>query len=202
MKLQRNDKCPCGSGIKYKKCCYLDPANNEEINRAASVSSTMEELVERLSKPMAVYRLKVVLTRMGPYEPDNEVSRTFEMEGRQTLHNLHMEIQHAFGWDNDHLYSFFLGGKVFDKENEYSGDPLGGHLQSEFGPPSKSASDTQIRDLNLTRNKEILYLFDYGDELVHNVIVEEIREKNESDTNLPIVVNIVGSPPSQYGEID
>jgi hypothetical protein len=25
MKPQRNKPCPCGSGLKYKKCCYLLP---------------------------------------------------------------------------------------------------------------------------------------------------------------------------------
>lgn len=23
MKIGRNDKCPCGSGLKYKKCCLI-----------------------------------------------------------------------------------------------------------------------------------------------------------------------------------
>jgi len=25
IKIQRNEKCPCGSGKKYKKCCLADP---------------------------------------------------------------------------------------------------------------------------------------------------------------------------------
>lgn len=202
MKLQRNDRCPCGSGKKYKKCCYLDPARNAEITRAASMSTTWDELVELLSKPMEVYRLKVILIRMGFHEIAEEVSRTFEVEGNHTLFNLHMDIQYAFDWDNDHMFSFYFGGKLFDKENEYSGSPLGDHVVSEMGTPSKSAAKTQIRDLGLTAGSTFLYLFDYGDELVHEVVVEKIRDKDDGDKKLPTVVSEIGIPPPQYGEIE
>ena len=37
LKVKRNDKCPCGSGKKYKKCCYLDSDKNAEIIRATSI---------------------------------------------------------------------------------------------------------------------------------------------------------------------
>lgn len=30
-KTQRNEPCPCGSGLKYKKCC-LEKTENNQIN--------------------------------------------------------------------------------------------------------------------------------------------------------------------------
>lgn len=42
------------------------------------------------------------------------------------------DIQHAFDWDNDHMFSFYLGDKLFDRENEYSGNPIGEHTVSGF----------------------------------------------------------------------
>jgi hypothetical protein len=202
MKLQRNDRCPCGSGKKYKKCCYLDPVKNAEITRAASLTTTWDELVELMSKPMQVYRLKVVLIRMGFNAIEEEISRTFEVESNQTLYDLHMGIQYAFEWDNDHMFAFYFGGKLFDRENEYSGNPLGEHVASGMGTGSKSAAATQIRDLGLTENSEFLYLFDYGDELVHKVIVEKIHDKNDDVKQLPAVVSELGTPPPQYGEVE
>ncbi len=198
MKLQRNDKCPCGSGKKYKKCCYLDQAKNAEITRTAFFATTHEEMVNLLSKPMEVFKLKVVLIRIGFREFEEEVSRTFEVEGKHTLYDFHMDIQYAFDWDNDHMFSFYLGGKLFDRENEYSANPLGEHTVSEMGIPSKSAATTQIRDLRLTENSTFLYLFDYGDELVHEVKVEKIRDKNDEDEKLPTIVSEIGMPPPQY----
>jgi hypothetical protein len=32
MQAERNDPCPCGSGKKYKKCCYLNPKIDFNIN--------------------------------------------------------------------------------------------------------------------------------------------------------------------------
>jgi len=64
LKIKRNDKCPCGSGKKYKKCCLADPDKNSEIIRARSIAHTYEELYQIIAKPMDVYRLKVELIRM------------------------------------------------------------------------------------------------------------------------------------------
>jgi len=202
MKLQRNKKCPCGSGKKYKQCCYLDSAKNAEITRAASLAATWDEMVELLSKPMEVYKLKVILVRMGLQEIEEEISRTFEVEGRHTLYDFHMDIQDAFNWDYDHMFSFYFGGKLFDSENEYSGNPLGKPILSGIDALSKSAATAQIRDLRLTENSTFLYLFDYGDELVHEVIVEKIRDRNDGDKKLPTIVSKLGAAPPQYGWIE
>jgi hypothetical protein len=39
------------------------------------------------------------------------VRRTIAARGDQTLIDLHAALQRAFEWDDDHLYSFWLGGK-------------------------------------------------------------------------------------------
>lgn len=199
IKIQRNETCPCGSDKKYKKCCLADLEKNAEILRAASIARTYEEIKQVLNKPMNIYRLKVELIRMGFREIEKEVSRTFEIEGRETLYNLHMNIQYAFDWDNDHLFSFYLSENLFDLNNEYSANPLGEHIVSSFGAPTKSATEAQLRDLQLSAGFSFWYLFDYGDELVHKVTVEEVREKTSKDNDLPKLVNKIGNAPSQYG---
>ncbi|WP_446008576.1 IS1096 element passenger TnpR family protein [Candidatus Electrothrix sp.] len=200
MKLKRNDKCPCGSGKKYKKCCYLDEEKNAEILRLTSQTNNFDKLAELLSRPMQIYRLKVILKRMGFEEIGEEVSRTFEIGGRYNLYDLHLEIQRAFAWDNDHMFSFYFGGELFDRPNEYSGSPLGEHFASRIGPSSKSAAKTQLRDLGLKKEQGFLYLFDYGDELVHEILVEGIRDKEEDEKGVPVVVKKVGEPPAQYDD--
>lgn len=47
------------------------------------------------------------------------VWRKIEMLETQTLAELHLAIQHAFDFDNDHLYSFFMSGKAWDDSTEY-----------------------------------------------------------------------------------
>jgi len=122
IKIQRNEKCPCGSGKKYKKYCLNDPEKNAEIIRATSIAQTFEEVKHILNKPMNIYQIKVELVRMGPWKIESEVSRTFKLKGNQTLYDLHMNIQYAFDWDNDHMFSFYLSDELFDRDNEGLGN--------------------------------------------------------------------------------
>lgn len=202
LKVQRNDKCPCRSGKKYKKCCLINPDKNAEIIRAASIAQTYEELYQIITKPIDIYQLKVKLIRMGFDEMNTEISRTFLIESKDTLYDFHLNIQRAFNWDNDHMFSFYLSNKLRDRDNEYSANPLGGHMISRYGKPTKSAADAQLRDLGLSKGKKFLYLFDFGDELVHRVSVEKIREKISGETDLPKIINKIGNAPPQYGDVE
>ena len=199
IKIKRNDKCPCGSGKKYKKCCYLDADKNTEIIRATSIAKTYEEAFTILSKPTEIYQIKIDLIRMGFDEIEEEISRTIEIEDKQTLYDLHINIQDLFDWDNDHMFSFYLGEKLFDRDNEYSANPFGEHMVSSYGKPSKSAAETELRDLDLPMDFSFWYLFDYGNELVHEVTVEKIREMKPEESGFPKLIVKKGNAPPQYG---
>lgn len=202
IKINRNDKCPCGSGKKYKKCCYLDPVQNAEILRARSIAQTYEELVSILSKPTMIYEMKIDLVRMGPFEMAEDISRIVEIKDKQNLYDLHLIIQYSFEWDYDHMFSFFLGEELFDRDNEYSGNPFGEHCVPSLGKPTKSAIDTELRDLNLEVGFFFWYLFDYGDELVHKVTVKRVREMLPEEEGLPKLIHEIGAAPSQYGTFE
>jgi len=199
LKIKRNEKCPCGSGKKYKKCCYLDSDKNAEIIRATSIAKTYEEAFTILSKPTEIYQIKIDLIRMGLDEIEEEISRIIEIEDKQTLYDLHLKIQHLFDWDNDHMFSFYLGEELFDRDNEYSANPLGEHIVSSYGKQSKSAAEYELRDLDLPMGFSFWYLFDYGDELVHKVTVEKIREIKPEESGFPKLIDRKGNAPLQYG---
>jgi hypothetical protein len=97
----------------------------------------------------------------GFYAPPDarSVWRELELRADQTLEDLGEAIPPAFGFDDDHLWSFFLSGKPWDRKSEYaritSDDLLeGGH--------KRLASRLRVRDA--PAGKEFLFLFDYGDE--------------------------------------
>jgi len=96
------------------------------------------------------------------------------------------------------MFSFYLSDELFDRDNEYSANPLGEHIISIFCKPTKSASKVQLRDLNIPASSSFWYLFDYGDELVHKITVEEIYEMTSEDKDLPRVINKIGDAPPQY----
>jgi hypothetical protein len=201
-KIGRNELCPCGSGRKYKQCCLSNPASNEKILRAAAQVSSREELVELLKRPVRICRLRVVLDSIRSQEPAEEVSRTIEIEDEETLYDLHWEIQCAFDWDNDHLYSFYMSDDLEDLQSEYAGDPIGEDVDSSWARAPRPAANTELWTLGLEREMQFKYLFDYGDNLIHTVQVIDIYDRTDDTSRYPRVVEKVGEPPPQYGYVE
>ena len=77
-----------------------------------------------------------------------QIWRELELTGDQTLGDLGEAIPLAFGFDDPHLWSFFLSGKPWDDATEYAlspaPDPAGGRGQlpgcaSQTSPPARSS---------------------------------------------------------------
>ena len=123
---------------------------------------------------------------------DRKVWRTIEVRGDQTLDDLHLAIQDAFGWDNDHLYAFFMSGKRWDQATEYT-DP-----RAEDG---RLADRARIGALRLEPKKRFLYLFDYGDELLHDVWLVSVGPAAPG-ARYPRIVKVHGETLPQYPSDD
>ena len=76
----RNERCWCGSGTKYKKCC----AAPVRAMRTVRLQATMREVVPR-------------------------VTRTVDVPEAITLDELHDVLQVALGWTDSHLHRFDTG---------------------------------------------------------------------------------------------
>jgi len=201
-KIGRNEPWPCGSGRKYKHCCLSNPAKNEKVLRAAAEAQTREELTALLQTPPRICGLRVTLDSMRGAAPAGTVSRTIEIADDDTLHGLHMAIQDAFGWDNDHLYSFYRGATRRRGEKEYSGNPMGKDLATAFGEPAGSAASTELRALKLRKGVKLRYRFDFGDELRHTIEVLGLFEPGAGQLRYPRIAESVGTPPRQYETLD
>jgi hypothetical protein len=176
----------------------LDLGKNEQILRALTQARSHDELLELVQKPAQIYRLLVTLDSIKAEPPEGTVSRTIEIEGNYTLFDLHWEIQKAFGWDDDHLYSFYMSNRIGDEQSEYAGNPLGEDLESDFYEPPGSAAGTELRALELKKGKKFKYLFDYGDNLIHTLRVLDIHDRPDESTDYPRIVDKTGEPPPQY----
>lgn len=114
--------------------------------------------------------------------------RKIEMAAKHNLHEMHLIIQKAFDFDDDHLYCFFMDNQ------KWSYDRYASPLDDE-GP---YADEVTLGKLGLFSGKTFLYLFDYGDEWNFKVEVEEINPNKP----LPLIPQIVakrGTAPDQYG---
>ncbi|GAB1453686.1 hypothetical protein MASR2M47_37420 [Draconibacterium sp.] len=116
------------------------------------------------------------------------VWRKIKLSHLHTLLDLHDGIQDAFGFDDDHLYSFFMDGKLYSR-NVYESP------NSENGP---YVDEVRIGELELYEGQRILYLFDYGDSWEFNVLLEKI-DKDSPLPLSPIISEKKGKAPEQYG---
>jgi hypothetical protein len=112
---------------------------------------------------------------------------------RQPLTALHDAIQQAFGWYDDHLYSFWLDGSFFGS-NEVE-------LTTPDTPDEGIATaDVLLAKLDLHLGQRIGYVFDFGDEWRVRLTARERVAAEPGDH--PRVLELRGTPPPQYAALD
>jgi len=138
---------------------------------------------------LKIYQFKVSL------EETPGIWRIIEIKETQMLSSLHKAIFNAFDRFDEHLYSFFMSNKPFDKESEYN---LPDPDDYTWGT---DATRTGISTLHLKSGQKFLYLFDYGAEVFHEVGVIKIIEEVPEGI-YPRVVKKNGKSPPQYPQED
>ena len=121
-----------------------------------------------------------------------KVWRDIEIAEDQTLEDLHLMIQRAYDWSDDHLYSFFMSGKAWDKQTE---------VGSPWSDSNRHTHEVTSGSLNLKPRQKFLYLFDYGDNHEFDVQVRKIAPSAPKG-NYPRIVGEQGKSPPQYPDYD
>ena len=147
------------------------------------------------------YLFKVNLKRR------RSIWRTLLLRGDQTLDDLHEAIFAAFDRYDEHLYSFYFpkarqgrlpSGK---RPKEYS-SPRGFDRTERFEIDNRfNAARARLDDLRLNVSQTFEYLFDFGDEWWHEIIVQGIEPSESGGTYPRILEKRLASPP-QYRESD
>jgi hypothetical protein len=122
-----------------------------------------------------------------------DVRARLAVRADQHLTELHDAIQEAFGWLDDHLYSFWLDGSFF------------GDDEAELTTPDQpdagvATADIPIAELGLRIGQRIGYVFDFGDDWRVRLTVRERVVAEALD--YPRVLELRGTPPPQYAAID
>jgi hypothetical protein len=122
-----------------------------------------------------------------------EVGARLAVGADQHLTALHDAIQDAFGWWDDHLYSFWLGGEFW------------GERELEFTTPDTPdegvrTAEVPLAELDLDLGAKIAYVFDFGDEWRVQLT---LREHGQPDGGTyPRVLERRGTAPPQYPGLD
>lgn len=138
-----------------------------------------------LDNPDGVYDLKVMPLR------NRRIYRTIAIRSEQTLRDLQRFIQHAFEWDNEHLFSFYMNGRKYDGRYRFSC----AHEQDR--PPW--AFEAIIGQLGLVVSHHFLYHYDYAADHLFDVEVVAIRPQVQAG-NYPRQIDNHGKAPAQYAQ--
>jgi hypothetical protein len=111
----------------------------------------------------------------------------------QHLTALHDAIEEAFGWWDDHLYSFWLDGRFWgDPEAEYTSPVTPDH--------GVRTADVPLEELDLSPGATLAYVFDFGDEWRVRLTLRAIADAE--DGPYPRVLHRTGQAPPQYDALD
>jgi hypothetical protein len=128
-----------------------------------------------------------------------DVWRKIECLPSNTLDDLNNAIQVSIGWDNDHLYSFFMDDKIVYKEHnpmEYTSPNTGDFINLT---PLKRANKAKLGQFHFGRLQRFGYLFDFGDDVKFNVKVTGFG-KPKTGVKYPRTIGMQGKAPKQYSE--
>ena len=108
-------------------------------------------------KASMIYQIKMTLKGIGP-----PIWRRIHTPDR-TLEELHEIIQVTMGWEFEHLYRFTIGGVVYVD------------LEMTSDEEVEDACGTRLSAVLPTENRRprFSYEYDFGDEWIHQLIVEE-----------------------------
>lgn len=116
-----------------------------------------------------------------------DCSRTIRLNQSDSLYDLHLAIQNAFDFNNDHLFDFRTGNGAFKKRYcmmEY--------LDCEDDMP---VEEIMLGELEFAKGQSFTYLFDYGDCWWFDIKVVKIADGAVSK---PVVIESVNDAPAQY----
>lgn len=133
-----------------------------------------------------IYQLKVTLEGSKP-----PIWRRLLVRGDTTLAGLHSIIQAAFGWWNCHLHQFIISGLYFGEPNP------------EFDDYEEIRDEAEIKLRQITGREgfKFRYEYDFGDDWLHQVLVEKILPVEPGQAYPVCVKGRRACPPEDVGGI-
>lgn len=139
-----------------------------------------------LRKP-TIYFLEIRLLHA-----DIPVWRILEVKRTTTLHELHLCIQAAMGWETEHLYEYTVDGIRYGFPPDSNAAAMLPALQDSTVP--------RLMDLNFKPGDVFGYLYDFGDCWEHDIIVKGLGREWHSYDTLPVCrAGAMACPPENIG---
>lgn len=133
------------------------------------------------------YQIKITLDGARP-----PIWRRVQVPGDISLAGLHQVIQAAMGWENYHLYAFFIDGKSYCPPDE---DVEAG-LSNDLDP-----SCFMLGQVLPAPGVRLSYVYDFGDEWRHDLLVEKTLPIEGGRTSPKCIAGRRACPPEDCGGI-
>ena len=140
-----------------------------------------------------IWEMKVKLVS-GAYAEESCV-KYLEVDSKINLYELHIAILEAIGFENDHLFEFFMGRNcrnrsfLFVDEDDFDFDP------------EEVFFDLMLEGFftGMPKGMKLIYHFDFGDDWMFEITKTRGKAKNpEPGTEYPRLVKSEGTNPAQY----
>ncbi len=158
--------------------------NRRKVDAKALFADLIKERRKEITKELYLaISLKVRLRLSSEYN----VWRRFHLPKDLTYRQLHDIIQIAFGWDGYHLHEFRLGKwvRIMPRDD----------IERDFGWDDSEKLDEEEVTLAAAIMKKMTYIYDFGDNWVHDITLEKVLTVEEEP--IPICVAGEGSAPSE-----
>lgn len=105
-----------------------------------------------------------------------------------TMHDLHLVVQTAMGWNTSHLYEFITPDDI----------KIAGYLDGDDYPVDIDANTIQIHNL-FNKTKNLRYIYDFGDWWEHDITIKE--SINHYDDAATVIEAVGVCPPDDVGGV-
>ena len=139
-----------------------------------------------------VYQLKITLRGIEP-----EIWRRILVPESYTFYDLHVAIQDAMGWEDYHLHRFVItdikapGGRVI--------------IETPFAEPEDDeileSTEVPLSVFFHKAGDRAVYIYDYGDNWVHDVVLEKIEPKEPKKKYPLCLAGERACPPEDCGGV-
>lgn len=142
------------------------------------------------NKNQVIWTLRVKLP-----QTQSECVWVIEIEPTATFLELHEAIQDAVGFDNDHLFEFFIGRHPGNRAYTIGGEP-----NWDTFNPVRTYQNVRISSVwPLPTGMKLYYLFDFGDNWLFQINKTRHKDKLiQSGIVYPRVIEARGKNPEQY----
>ena len=191
--VQQNDSCQCSSKDKDSSCCdggtkAATKASAGKAKKSNVIKVNFPQHGRKKSGPSApIYQLKVSLQGAKP-----PIWRRILVPGDTSLEQVHKIIQLCMGWTDSHLHQFLIDRTCYcmpDEDDAW-----------RTSRPKDEAKYT-LNDLEEKILPGFVYIYDYGDDWLHQIAVEKVLEPHEGKPYPILVTGKRACPPEDIGGI-